>query len=109
MGESIDLIVLATGKREQLSDEFFQPSGALALQDAFEGAIEGPDHHAGARRDSGDHGEEAYLVHGAPETAEPAGDEIADEAGAEPDTIVRVEDAINIVKTCSNHSRRFKA
>jgi len=28
LGESIDLIVVATGKREQLSDEFFQPSGA---------------------------------------------------------------------------------
>ena len=28
MGESIDLIVVATGKREQLSDEFFPPSGA---------------------------------------------------------------------------------
>jgi hypothetical protein len=27
----------------------------LALQDAFERAIEGPDHNAGARRDSGDH------------------------------------------------------
>src|ERR1700730_989902 len=57
---------------------------ALALQDTFERAIEGPDHHAGAYRDSGDHDEEAYLVHGAPEAAEPAGDEIADEAGAEP-------------------------
>src|SRR5580704_17997156 len=57
---------------------------ALALQDAFERAIEGPDHPAGAPRDSGDHNEEAYLVHGAPEAAEPAGDEIADEAGAEP-------------------------
>jgi hypothetical protein len=45
---------------------------ALALQDTFEGAIKGPDRHAGARRDSGDHGEEAYLVHGAPEAAEPA-------------------------------------
>jgi hypothetical protein len=29
LGESIDLIVVATGKREQLTDEFFQPSGAL--------------------------------------------------------------------------------
>ena len=56
----------------------------LALQDAFERAIEGPDHPAGARRDSGDHNEEAHLVHRAPEAAEPAGDEIADEAGAEP-------------------------
>jgi len=28
LGESIDLIVVATGKREQLSDEFFPPSGA---------------------------------------------------------------------------------
>jgi hypothetical protein len=35
---------------------------ALALQDTFEGAIKGPDHHAGARRDSGDHDKEAYLV-----------------------------------------------
>src|ERR1700732_1478403 len=57
---------------------------ALALQDTFEGAIKGPDHHAGARRDSGDHGEEAHLVHGAPEAAEPASDKIADETGAEP-------------------------
>ena len=57
---------------------------ALALQDTFERAIKGPDHHTGARRDSGDHNEEANLVHGAPEAAEPAGDEIADEAGAEP-------------------------
>jgi len=44
---------------------------ALAMQDTFERAIKGPDHHAGARRDSGDHGEEAYLVHGAPEAANP--------------------------------------
>ncbi|PZR88097.1 MAG: hypothetical protein DLM68_07870 [Hyphomicrobiales bacterium] len=57
---------------------------ALALQDALERAIEGPGHNAGARRDSGDHNEEAHLVHRAPEAAEPAGDEIADEAGAEP-------------------------
>ena len=56
----------------------------LALQDAFERAIEGPDHNARARRDSCDHNEEAHLVHGAPEAAEPACDEIADEAGAEP-------------------------
>src|SRR5437016_4116502 len=55
---------------------------ALALQDTFERAIEGPDHHAGARRESGDHGEEAHLVHGVPEAAEPACDKIADEDGA---------------------------
>src|ERR1700732_2700181 len=57
---------------------------ALALQDTIERAIEGPDHHAGACCESGDHGEEAYLVHGAPEAAEPASDKIADETGAEP-------------------------
>src|ERR1700730_6739682 len=57
---------------------------ALALQDTFEGAIKGTDHHAGACRDSGAHDEEAYLVHGAPAAAEPPGDEMADEAGPEP-------------------------
>jgi hypothetical protein len=33
----------------------------LRSVDGFEGAIKGPDHHAGARRDSGDHGEELTL------------------------------------------------
>src|SRR3984893_10149702 len=37
LGESIDLIVVATGKREQLSDEFFQPSGALGKTDRSSG------------------------------------------------------------------------
>ena len=37
MGESIDLIVVATGKREQLSDEFFQPSGAPGKTDRSSG------------------------------------------------------------------------
>ena len=29
LGESVNLIVVATGKSEQLSDEFFQPGGML--------------------------------------------------------------------------------
>ena len=29
LGESVDLIVMAAGKSEQLSDEFFEPTGAL--------------------------------------------------------------------------------
>ena len=29
LGEGIDLIVVATGKSEQFSDEFFEPTGAL--------------------------------------------------------------------------------
>jgi hypothetical protein len=33
LGESIDLIVVATGKGEQLSDEFLQPPGALGKTD----------------------------------------------------------------------------
>ena len=37
LGESIDLIVVATGKREQLSDEFFQPSGAPGKTDRSSG------------------------------------------------------------------------
>ena len=37
LGESIDLIVVATGKREQLSDEFFQPSGAAGKTDRSSG------------------------------------------------------------------------
>ena len=56
----------------------------LAPQDALERAVEGPNHPAGARRDSGDHDEETYLVHRAPEAAKPAGDKIANETGAKP-------------------------
>jgi hypothetical protein len=37
LGESIDLIVVATGKREQLSDELFQPSGAPGKTDRSSG------------------------------------------------------------------------
>jgi len=37
LGESIDLIVVATGKREQLSDEFFQPSGTPGKTDRSSG------------------------------------------------------------------------
>jgi len=37
LGESIDLIVVATGKREQLSDKFFQPSGAPGKTDRSSG------------------------------------------------------------------------
>jgi len=37
LGESINLIVVATGKREQLSDEFFQPSGAPRKTDRSSG------------------------------------------------------------------------
>jgi hypothetical protein len=37
LGESIDLIVVATGKGEQLSDEFLQPSGALGKTDRSTG------------------------------------------------------------------------
>jgi hypothetical protein len=37
LGESINLIVVATGKREQLSDEFFQPSGAPGKTDRSSG------------------------------------------------------------------------
>src|SRR6202048_1220040 len=37
LSESIDLIVVATGKREQLSDEFFQPSGAPGKTDRSSG------------------------------------------------------------------------
>src|SRR3984893_5433117 len=37
LGEGIDLIVVATGKREQLTDEFFQPSGALGKTDRSSG------------------------------------------------------------------------
>src|SRR6202040_1733792 len=37
LGESIDLIVVTTGKREQLSDKFFQPSGALGKTDRSSG------------------------------------------------------------------------
>ena len=37
MGESVNLIVVATGKSEQLSDEFFQPSGALGKTDRSSG------------------------------------------------------------------------
>src|SRR3984893_4358917 len=37
LGESVDLIVVATGKREQLSDEFFQPSGAPGKTDRSSG------------------------------------------------------------------------
>ena len=33
LGESVNLIVVATGKSEQLSNEFFQPSGALGKTD----------------------------------------------------------------------------
>ena len=33
LGESVNLIVVATGKGEQLSDEFFQPSGAPGKTD----------------------------------------------------------------------------
>jgi len=37
LGESIDLIVVTTGKREQLSDEFFQPSSAPGKTDRSSG------------------------------------------------------------------------
>ena len=37
LGESVDLIVVATGKSEQLSDEFFQPSGAPGKTDRSSG------------------------------------------------------------------------
>jgi hypothetical protein len=37
LGERIDLIVVATGKREQLSDKFFQPSGAPGKTDRSSG------------------------------------------------------------------------
>jgi hypothetical protein len=37
LGASIDLIVEATGKSEQLSDEFFQPSGAPGKTDRSSG------------------------------------------------------------------------
>ena len=37
LGESIDLIVVATGKREQLSDEFFQPPCAPGKTDRSSG------------------------------------------------------------------------
>src|ERR1700730_11872247 len=37
LGEGIDLIVVATGKREQLTDEFFQPSGAPGKTDRSSG------------------------------------------------------------------------
>jgi hypothetical protein len=37
LGERIDLIVVATRKREQLSDEFFQPSGAPGKTDRSSG------------------------------------------------------------------------
>jgi len=72
----------------------------LALQDVFERAIEeGPNHPAGACRDNGEHNEEAHLVHRAPEVAEPAGDEIADEAGADPQAHRRRDHA----RSCSTN------
>jgi hypothetical protein len=37
LGERIDLIVVATRKREQLSDEFFQPSGTPGKTDRSSG------------------------------------------------------------------------
>src|SRR5450759_3059912 len=37
LGESVNLIVVATGKNEQLSDEFFQPSGAPRKTDRSSG------------------------------------------------------------------------
>jgi hypothetical protein len=37
LSESIDLIVVATRKREQLSDKFFQPSGAPGKTDRSSG------------------------------------------------------------------------
>jgi hypothetical protein len=37
LGESINLIVVATRKREQLSDEFFQPSGTPRKTDRSSG------------------------------------------------------------------------
>jgi hypothetical protein len=42
LGESIDLIVVATGKGEQLSDEFLQPSGALRKTNRSTGEQTGP-------------------------------------------------------------------
>ena len=36
-GKSVDLIVVATGKGDQLGDEFFQPSGALGKSDGSSG------------------------------------------------------------------------
>ena len=37
LGKSVNLIVVATGKSDQLSDEFFQPSGALGKSDGSSG------------------------------------------------------------------------
>ena len=37
MGKGVDLIVVATGKGEQLSNEFFQPSGAPGKTDGSSG------------------------------------------------------------------------
>jgi hypothetical protein len=33
LGEGVDLIIVPSGKSEQLSDEFFQPRGALRKAD----------------------------------------------------------------------------
>ena len=37
LGKSVNLIVVATGKGDQLGDEFFQPSGALGKSDGSSG------------------------------------------------------------------------
>ena len=37
LGKSVNLIVVATGKGEQLGNEFFQPSGALGKSDGSSG------------------------------------------------------------------------
>ena len=37
LGQSVNLIVVPTGKSQQLSDEFFQPSGALGKSDGSSG------------------------------------------------------------------------
>src|SRR5258708_2208840 len=54
------------------------------FQDVFERPVEGEDHDAGEAGEAGQHQEEAHLVDGGPEAAEPAGDEIAGEARGQP-------------------------
>src|SRR5580700_720025 len=57
---------------------------ALPFQDAFERPVEGEDDDAREGDEARQHQEEAHLVHRAPEAAEPAGEEIAGEAGRQP-------------------------
>src|ERR1700749_5014908 len=57
---------------------------ALFLQRAFERPAAEKDRDAGDCGDGGDHQEELHRLHPAPETAEVAGEEAADEIGREP-------------------------